>query len=187
MAIQVDALQFGDEEEKPQTPRSDRGRSSTATAETKRSRSPDPLEYEEEDATNVQEVWVNLALPQWPKLQPTDGKVFRPNLILGKTIANATRTQVWHMKLPAYVNIESRPYDPDYYRATLEDAPIDGKAEPLAARSRMIGVRNTIRWKWVTGPDGEPVSSPVPTKLMGRCGGATRGCYGGPTARSRFN
>ncbi len=70
------------------------------------------------------------------------------------------------MKLPAYVNIEPRPYDPDFYRATLEEAPIDGKAEPLAARSRMIGVRNTIRWKWVTGGAGEPVGSSFTIKLM---------------------
>ena len=62
------------------------------------------------------------------------------------------------MKLPAYVNIETRPYDSEYYRAHLNEEPIDGKLEPLAAKTKMIGVRNTIRWRWHTGPDGEPVS-----------------------------
>jgi RNA polymerase-associated protein LEO1 len=62
------------------------------------------------------------------------------------------------MKLPAYVNVESKPYEPDLYRAGLEGPEIDGKENPVAARAKMIGVRNTIRWKWVTGADGEPVS-----------------------------
>jgi RNA polymerase-associated protein LEO1 len=62
------------------------------------------------------------------------------------------------MKLPAYVNFDSRPYDADLYRATLDEEEIDGKTDPVAARSRMIGVRNTMRWRWVTGPDGEPVT-----------------------------
>lgn len=60
------------------------------------------------------------------------------------------------MKLPAYVNIEPKPFDPDFYRETLTDEPIDGRADPTGAKSRMIGVRNTIRWKWVTGADGLP-------------------------------
>lgn len=59
------------------------------------------------------------------------------------------------MKLPAYVNIESKPFDPDLYRETLDDDPVEGNT---AAKSKMIGVRNTIRWKWVTGGDGEMVS-----------------------------
>lgn len=62
------------------------------------------------------------------------------------------------MKLPAYVNVESKPYEPDLYRAGLDGPEIDGKENPVAARAKMIGVRNTIRWKWVTGADGEPVS-----------------------------
>ena len=91
--------------------------------------------------------------------------------------------QIWHLKLPAYVNIESRPYDPDFYRAHLEDISIDGKAEPLLARSKMIGVRNTIRWKWVTGGDGEPVGLPFFAKLMERHGEAMRECSVGQMAQ----
>ena len=62
------------------------------------------------------------------------------------------------MKFPAYVNLDPKPFDPDFYRATQEEEPIDGAADPIAAKSMMIGVKNTIRWRWVTGPDGEPVS-----------------------------
>jgi RNA polymerase-associated protein LEO1 len=67
--------------------------------------------------------------------------------------------QVWHWKLPAYMKIDSKPYDAEYYRETLgEDEVLDGSQDPKAARRRMLEVKNTIRWKWVTGPDGEPVS-----------------------------
>lgn len=80
----------------------------------------------------MQEVWANVPLPQWPRLKPTDGKV-------------------WHLKLPAYVNLESQPYDPELYRASCED---DGDLKPGEAKGKMIGVKNTIRWKWVNGPHG---------------------------------
>lgn len=80
----------------------------------------------------TQEIWANMPLPQWPRLRPTDGKV-------------------WHMKLPGYVNLESEPYDPELYRAAQED---DGELDPLQAKSKMIGIRNTIRWKWVQGTHG---------------------------------
>lgn len=79
------------------------------------------------------EVWANVPVPQWPRLQPTDGKV-------------------WHLKLPAYVNLESRPYNEDYYRATADDN--EEELKGFAAKGKMIGVRNTIRWRWA-GKDGE--------------------------------
>jgi RNA polymerase-associated protein LEO1 len=61
------------------------------------------------------------------------------------------------MKLPAYVNLESKPFEPDHYRETLDDD-VEEKT-PWAAKDKMIGIRNTIRWRWITGPDGEPVSA----------------------------
>ncbi|KAK4686953.1 RNA polymerase-associated protein LEO1, partial [Tremellales sp. Uapishka_1] len=135
---------FGDDDDdddvKGATPRTDRGRSSTGTPATRLStRSPERnrLEYGEEEGDEERdETWANIALPQWEHMQPTDGKV-------------------WHMKLPAYVNIEAKPYDVQLYRETLEEA--EDKDDVLAAKSKMIGVRNTIRWRWVTGPDGEPM------------------------------
>ncbi|ORY24457.1 Leo1-like protein-domain-containing protein [Naematelia encephala] len=125
---------FGDDEEEPRA--ASRGRSSSATPQSERN----PLEYEEEDAAvehTIEETWVNLAVPQWPKMHATDGKV-------------------WHLKLPAYVNIDAKPYDSAYYRATLDEEEIDGRTDPIAAKSRMLGVRNTIRWKWGIGPNDEP-------------------------------
>lgn len=65
-----------------------------------------------------------------------------------------TDGKVWHLKLPAYVNLEPRPYEADYYRSTLEGG--DDELRGSAAKGRMIGVRNTMRWRWVTGPDGQP-------------------------------
>jgi RNA polymerase-associated protein LEO1 len=63
------------------------------------------------------------------------------------------------MRLPAYVNMEPTPYDPVLYRAGLE--PVPANEDQNAKRSKMISVRNTIRWKWATGDDGEPVSLPL--------------------------
>jgi RNA polymerase-associated protein LEO1 len=51
--------------------------------------------------------------------------------------------------------MDSKPYDPTLYRAGLDTPPEDEDAN--MKRSRMIQVRNTIRWKWVTGDDGVPV------------------------------
>ncbi|WWD09152.1 hypothetical protein V865_007274 [Kwoniella europaea PYCC6329] len=134
---------FGDDDEEED--RVTRGRTSTGTPASprqsrSRSGSANPLEYEEEDLAEEvknEEKWATLPIPQWNKMKATDDKV-------------------WHMKLPAYVNIESKPYEPDLYRETLNEEPIDGKTNPVAAKSKMIGVRNTIRWKWVTGGDGKP-------------------------------
>ncbi|RSH94895.1 hypothetical protein EHS25_004701 [Saitozyma podzolica] len=130
---------FGDDDDDEGEGTRSRVLSSSAPTEASRSRSPNPLEYAEEDIEleEADENWANLPVPQWPHMQATDGKV-------------------WHMKLPAYVNVESKPYEPDLYRAGLEGPEIDGKENPVAARAKMIGVRNTIRWKWVTGADGEP-------------------------------
>ncbi|WWC66728.1 uncharacterized protein I206_100633 [Kwoniella pini CBS 10737] len=134
---------FGDDDEEEE--RAKRGRSSTGTPVSRRSGSrtrsrsgsANPLEYEEEDVVESRgERWATLPLPQWNKMQATDDKV-------------------WHMKLPAYVNLDSNPYEPDLYRETANEEPIDSQANPIAAKSKMIGVRNTIRWKWVTGGDGE--------------------------------
>ncbi|WVW81994.1 hypothetical protein I302_103999 [Kwoniella bestiolae CBS 10118] len=138
---------FGDDDEDEE--RTKRGRTSTGTPASprrsgsrsrSRSGSANPLEYEEEDVAGEgreEERWATLPIPQWNKMKATDDKV-------------------WHMKLPAYVNLESKPYDPDLYRETLNEEPIDGQANAVAAKSKMIGVRNTIRWKWVTGGDGKP-------------------------------
>jgi RNA polymerase-associated protein LEO1 len=65
------------------------------------------------------------------------------------------------MRLPAYVNVESKPYDPMLYRAGLEQPE---KEDVNMKRARMIQVRNTIRWKWSTGDDGKPVR--FPTKIL---------------------
>ncbi|WRT63878.1 uncharacterized protein IL334_000804 [Kwoniella shivajii] len=142
---------FGDDDEEDE--RAKRGRTSTGTPASRRSGSrtrsrsrsrsgsANPLEYEEEDVgeEKIDERWATLPIPQWNKMKATDDKV-------------------WHMKLPAYVNVDSSPYEPDLYRENLNgEETIDGSINPIAAKSRMIGVRNTIRWKWVTGGDGEPM------------------------------
>ncbi|RXK38078.1 hypothetical protein M231_04637 [Tremella mesenterica] len=128
-ATQLDDL-FGDE---------DADLPSTATppsASPDSPRTPHPLEYEELDQPGpVTEEPAKAEIPAWKRLDPTDGKV-------------------WHLRLPAYVNYDSKPYHPDLFRATAEVT--DGKTDPLGAKGRMIGVRNTMRWRWVTGADGEP-------------------------------
>jgi len=68
------------------------------------------------------------------------------------------------MRLPAYVNVESKPYDPTLYRAGLETPE---KEDDNMKRSRMIQVRNTVRWKWSTGDDGKPVSPSQVEKEVG--------------------
>ncbi|KAL7420170.1 Paf1 complex component [Cryptotrichosporon argae] len=104
--------------------------------------SPNPLEYGENDdegaggVAYLDESISTQAIPQWTHMAPSDGKV-------------------WHLKLPTYVNVESRPFDVEHYRATLGDEPTD--LTPNEAKAKMINVRNTMRWRWVTGPDGEPV------------------------------
>jgi len=63
------------------------------------------------------------------------------------------------MKLPAYVNLDSKPYDGDYYSELQSgEEVIDGKEQPLLAKQRMLGVKNTIRWKWISDTEGNPVS-----------------------------
>ena len=64
------------------------------------------------------------------------------------------------------MNIDHRPYDPNHYRETLPDETIDGKANPVAARSKMLSIKNTIRWKWVSGLDGQPVSRTCQGRVM---------------------
>jgi RNA polymerase-associated protein LEO1 len=79
------------------------------------------------------EVVADVLVPTWPRMTATDGKV-------------------WHVKLPAYVNVDPRPYDEEYYRQTNNDR--DVPTGP-AAKGKMIGVRNTLRWKWGKNADGE--------------------------------
>ncbi|TXT07486.1 hypothetical protein VHUM_03206 [Vanrija humicola] len=135
-AQKEDADEFGDDDDDDQG-RPPRSRSTTP-ARSDRSGSRNPLEYAEEDGDveDVAETWGNIAVPTWPRLQPTDGKA-------------------WHLKLPAYVNIESRPYEPEYYRETIDHD--EDPQDNVAAKGKMIGVRNTIRWRWATGGDGKPV------------------------------
>jgi RNA polymerase-associated protein LEO1 len=167
--------QFGDDDEdqKPATPRSDRGRSSTATPISKRSGSVDPLEYAEEEggeeAEDPNAVTATLPLPKVPRMQATDGKV-------------------WHLKLPLYVNLDSRPYDGDYYKELeREEETIDGKSEPKLAKQKILTVKNTIRWKWTSGTDGKPVRRVFDMQRDAdhRYRSATLGWYGGQTARCR--
>ncbi|ORX35354.1 Leo1-like protein-domain-containing protein [Kockovaella imperatae] len=145
---------FGDDDEedakKSASPRS-RAASSSATPKTPPTSasedggegsahgSPNPLEYAEEEVGVEQDViWANIALPKMPRLKATDGKI-------------------WQLRLPAYVNIEPKPYDAHYYQETLNESEIDGSKDPMGAKSRMLGVKNTIRWRWVMGPEGKPV------------------------------
>jgi RNA polymerase-associated protein LEO1 len=74
-------------------------------------------------------------VPTWTRLHPSDGKV-------------------WQLKLPQHINLEANPYEADYYRGQLtgEDDSLRGSE----AKARMLDVRNTMRWRWVTGPDGKP-------------------------------
>jgi len=87
------------------------------------------LEYPEEEEVETSEVIADVPVPTWPRLTATDGKV-------------------WHVKLPAYVNVEARPFDPEYYRATKDDTE---ELTGPAAKGKMIGVRNTVRWRWKDG------------------------------------
>lgn len=139
-------------ETSPPTPRTPRTERSSA--------SPNPLEYPEEDDAGytVSETWSNIAVPTWDRLQPPGAKVSRHYQHQSWSAADAL--QVWQMKLPQYMEIDPRPYDTELYRASLNPADeVDGAADPVAAQRKMIGVKNTMRWRWSNDSDGKPVST----------------------------
>lgn len=72
-------LQFGDEDEdQPASPRRREGTSPDTPVSLRSSRSPNPLEYAEEDVREPEEqqqTWVSMPFPTWDGLKPTDGKV----------------------------------------------------------------------------------------------------------------
>lgn len=61
--------------------------------------------------------------------------------------------------MPNFVKIDSQPFHPDTYRGPEADLDLAEQEESLRERSLSIKleVDNTIRWKWMTGPDGNKV------------------------------
>lgn len=52
------------------------------------------------------------------------------------------------------MNIEQNPFEPDFYRRNLEAG--SDELHGNEAKGHMIKVRNTMRWRWITGSDGRP-------------------------------
>lgn len=61
--------------------------------------------------------------------------------------------------MPNFVKIDSQPFHPDTYRGPEADLEGIDSAEALRDRSMSIKleVENTVRWRWVTGMDGQKV------------------------------
>lgn len=67
--------------------------------------------------------------------------------------------QLWHLKLPSFVAVEPSPYDPDTHRDVTAAAEKEANEQndKKVATANFLLAKNTIRWKWVNGPDGQPV------------------------------
>ncbi|KZV96378.1 Leo1-domain-containing protein [Exidia glandulosa HHB12029] len=101
------------------------------------------LEYNEDegepDAALEQKIEAQLEIPDVPFPRSSDGKV-------------------WTVRLPNYLKLDSKPFAPEAYIGAENDE--DGRdAESAKERSLSIKleVENTIRWRWVRGPDGQMV------------------------------
>lgn len=73
--------------------------------------------------------------------------------------------QTWILRLPKGIGAGAEPYEPQLYKETegpvqeAEDAELKKPQERRRrALERMHDVANTIRWKWVDGSGGVPVS-----------------------------
>ncbi|BEI87549.1 uncharacterized protein CcaverHIS019_0102670 [Cutaneotrichosporon cavernicola] len=123
---------FGDEDEnEPPRERS----SSRPPASSPREH---PLEYGEasdDENEEVSEAWASVPVPTWTRMHPTDGKV-------------------WQLKLPQHINLEADPYEANFYTAQLTGD--DDNLRGSEAQARMLEVRNTMRWRWITGSDNKP-------------------------------
>ncbi|KDQ19190.1 hypothetical protein BOTBODRAFT_154157 [Botryobasidium botryosum FD-172 SS1] len=99
------------------------------------------LEYEEEEE------------PPEAQEQVIEATVPIPNLPVPKTADG----NYWTIRMSNFVKLDSKPFHPDTYTGP-EQYNEDGQpAESLRERSMSIKleVENTVRWKWVKGPDGE--------------------------------
>ena len=85
-------MQFGDDDDdQSPSPRNRDGTSPDTPVSPGSSRSPNPLEYPEEDAGDqapVEHTWASIPFPKWDGLKPTDGKV-RPRQHLGRRAVTA--------------------------------------------------------------------------------------------------
>ncbi|EJD48033.1 hypothetical protein AURDEDRAFT_151178 [Auricularia subglabra TFB-10046 SS5] len=99
------------------------------------------LEYNEDegepDPDLEQKVEAQLEIPDVPFPRSSDGKY-------------------WIIRLPNYLKLDARPFAPEVYNGVESE---EGDPETAKERSMSIKleVENTIRWRWVRGPNGEMV------------------------------
>lgn len=64
--------------------------------------------------------------------------------------------QTWLIRMPNFIKVEAQPFEHDIYQ------PAEDPGTGLSSREQSMGIKleveNTIRWRWVKGPDGELVS-----------------------------
>ncbi|KAH7105847.1 Leo1-like protein-domain-containing protein [Auriculariales sp. MPI-PUGE-AT-0066] len=99
------------------------------------------LEYGEDDGepgdTMEQKIEAEVGIPDIPYPRPSDGNH-------------------WILRLPNYLKLDSRPFEKEVYTGPENEE--DLRANPDLLRDRSASIRleveNTMRWRWVRGPDG---------------------------------
>ncbi|KAG8861455.1 hypothetical protein FRB96_002904 [Tulasnella sp. 330] len=98
------------------------------------------MEYEEDEEAAEEEV-------------KTEAQMHIPNLPL----PTASDGNYWVLRMPNFIKLESHPFDQDTYQGAGLD--MDDGSQGLSTREKSMSVKleveNTIRWRWVKGPDGE--------------------------------
>ncbi|KAG8959364.1 hypothetical protein FRC00_001693 [Tulasnella sp. 408] len=97
------------------------------------------MEYEEDDEAAEEQQVVELSeaqaqLPNLPLPVSSDGNY-------------------WILRLPNFIKLESNPFDQDTYQGPGidEDSTLNNREKSMSIK---LEVENTIRWRWVKGPDG---------------------------------
>ncbi|KAG8945107.1 hypothetical protein FRC04_001173 [Tulasnella sp. 424] len=97
------------------------------------------MEYEEDDEAAEEQQVVELSeaqaqLPNLPLPVSSDGSY-------------------WVLRLPSFIKLESNPFDQDTYQGPGidEDTSLNNREKSMSIK---LEVENTIRWRWVKGPDG---------------------------------
>ncbi|KZT55250.1 hypothetical protein CALCODRAFT_498847 [Calocera cornea HHB12733] len=90
----------------------------------------------------------------------TTAEVYAPRL----PVLESSDGKYWILKLPNYVQIDAKPFDPRTYAGPeetereVQEAPTpEAKAQKVQEMSHFIQyqVKNALRWRWVRGEDGQ--------------------------------
>lgn len=96
------------------------------------------MEYEEDEAVEEQQV-----------VELSEAQAQLPNLPLPVS----SDGNYWILRLPNFIKLESNPFDQDTYQGPGidEDSTLNNREKSMGIK---LEVENTIRWRWVKGPDG---------------------------------